>query len=109
MKRELSLLFAVCVLITQFCSLCPAKIEIDADTVALWLFDEGSGDVLRDFSGKGNDGKVVAAEWVPGKFGSALKFDGIGGKKDYVGIAGSESLDLDKALISCLYPGIFYF
>lgn len=41
-------------------------------------FDEGAGDKVTDKSGAGNDGKVVGAKWVDGKFGSALEFDGAG-------------------------------
>jgi hypothetical protein len=58
--------------------------KIDENTVALWLFDEGSGDVVKDFSGNGNNGKIFEAEWAPGKFGDALKFDGIADQTDYV-------------------------
>jgi len=39
-------------------------------------FDEGSGDVAQDDSGNGNDGAIEGAEWVEGKIGGALEFDG---------------------------------
>ena len=42
--------------------------------VGMWLFDEGEGDVAADSSGNGNDGRIVGAEWVDGKFGNALSF-----------------------------------
>ena len=32
--------------------------------MALYHFDEGSGDVLKDSSGNGHDGKIVGAKWV---------------------------------------------
>ncbi len=41
-----------------------ARLEPDADTLALYHFDEGTGDVLRDSSGNGHDGKIVGARWV---------------------------------------------
>jgi formylglycine-generating enzyme required for sulfatase activity len=41
-----------------------ARLEPDADTLALYHFDEGAGDVLRDSSGNGHDGKIVGARWV---------------------------------------------
>ena len=47
-----------------------------ADVVALWLFDEGQGDTVKDSSGNDNNGVIEGAEWTNGKFGSALKFDG---------------------------------
>ena len=47
------------------------------DGLVLYLpFDEGSGDVAKDVSGNGHDGKIDLPEWVAGKFGKALKFAG---------------------------------
>lgn len=44
--------------------------------VGYWSFDDGAGDVAKDSSGNGNDGKLIRGpEWVDGKFGKALKFD----------------------------------
>ena len=45
--------------------------------IGIWLLDEGQGDVAKDISGNGNDGKLVDAQWVEGKFGKGLEFDGI--------------------------------
>jgi len=42
----------------------PGRLESDPDTLALYHFDEGLGDVLKDASGQGHDGKIVAAKWV---------------------------------------------
>jgi len=43
----------------------PAKrFEADADTLALYHCDEGTGDVLRDSSGNNHHGKIVGAKWV---------------------------------------------
>ncbi|MBI1348014.1 protein kinase [bacterium] len=36
----------------------------DADTVALYRFLAGQGDVLRDFSGNGFHGKIMGATWI---------------------------------------------
>ena len=53
-----------------------------ADLVAHWTFDEGSGTVAEDFSGNGNDGTLEGdPQWVAGQIGGALEFDGSG---DYV-------------------------
>ena len=41
-----------------------ARLEPDADTLALYHFDEGSGDVLKDSSGNNHAGKNVGAKWV---------------------------------------------
>jgi hypothetical protein len=40
------------------------RFEPDADTLALYHFDEGEGDVLKDSSGNGHHGKIVGATWV---------------------------------------------
>jgi serine/threonine protein kinase len=48
----------------------PERFEPDADTLALYHFDEGSGDVLNDASGNGHHGKIVNAKWVPGIAGA---------------------------------------
>ena len=46
--------------------------------VGYWSFDEGKGDMAEDHSGNENDGEIKDAEWVKGKVGFALKFDGKG-------------------------------
>jgi len=54
-----------------------AKIDFE-NCVGMWLFDEDKGDVAKDSSSKGNDGKIVGkAKRVDGRFGSALDFDGV--------------------------------
>ncbi|MCI0743678.1 MAG: DUF1080 domain-containing protein, partial [Gemmataceae bacterium] len=40
------------------------RFELDADTLALYHFDEGKGDVLKDSSGNGHHGTIVDASWV---------------------------------------------
>ncbi|MFC1718237.1 LamG domain-containing protein [Candidatus Poribacteria bacterium] len=64
-----------------------------SDVVGLWLFDEGQGGTVKDSSGNGNDGVIEGAEWVDGKFGSALKFDG---ETTRVVIPSSDSLNVPE-------------
>ena len=45
------------------------RFEPDADTLALYHFDEGEGDVLKDSSGKDHHAKIMAAKWVKGGTG----------------------------------------
>ncbi|MBI2481461.1 MAG: hypothetical protein HYV60_23325 [Planctomycetia bacterium] len=40
------------------------RFEPDEHTLALYHFDEGRGDVLRDSSGNGHHGKIHNANWV---------------------------------------------
>ncbi|TSC85412.1 MAG: LamG domain-containing protein [Microgenomates group bacterium Gr01-1014_16] len=45
-----------------------------------WKMDEGSGSTTQDSSGNGNTGTLsgfAAADWVAGKYGKALNFDGV--------------------------------
>ena len=42
----------------------PTTFTPDKDTVALYRFDEGQGDVLKDSSGNKHHGKIVGAKWV---------------------------------------------
>jgi hypothetical protein len=50
-----------------------------ADLIGHWTFDDGSGAIAADSSGNGNDGVLMGdPEWVAGKIGGALDFDGDG-------------------------------
>lgn len=45
--------------------------------VVAWLMEEGAGKKVADSTGNHKDGEIVGkAEWVDGKFGKALRFDG---------------------------------
>lgn len=56
--------------------------------VGQWLFNEGTGSIVKDSSASKNDGKIYGATFVEGKRGSALSFDG----NDYVEIPHQASL-----------------
>jgi len=58
----------------------------DMDLLGWWKFDDGTGTIAVDSSGNGNDGTFVQdPEWVAGKFGSGLLFDGQGGERIALG------------------------
>lgn len=42
----------------------PTRMTSESDTLVLYDFDEGQGDVLHDRSGNGHHGKIVGAKWV---------------------------------------------
>jgi chitodextrinase len=64
--------------------------------VAAYGFNEGSGTVLTDLSGNGNNGTISGATWTTsGKFGSALVFNG---SSAVVTIADAPSLRLSNAM-----------
>jgi len=64
--------------------------------MAYWLMNEGSGSKVFDFSGNGNTGTLQGdTHFVPGRFGSALYFDGTG---DYVSCGHDSSLHIEKSI-----------
>ena len=72
--------------------------------VAAYGFNEGSGSVLNDLSGNGNNGTILDAAWVTsGKFGSALTFNGV---DSAVVVNDSPSLHLTKTMTleAWVYP-----
>jgi len=62
-----------------------------AELVAYWTFDEGSGDIVYDSSGNGNNGTINGATWDAGKYGNALLFNA---QDNYVEVPTSESLEI---------------
>jgi hypothetical protein len=77
----------------------PGSAVIDpGDIAGLWHFDDGNGDILQDASGNQNDGQINGkAEWVEGKFGKALQFDG---KDDWVEVSCSNIGTGDQLTVS---------
>lgn len=86
----------------------PAGAFTNGDLRALWLFDEGSGQVLKD--SKGNNTKGVLGStpgtdandpsWVAGAVGgsSALSFDG----DDFVDVRDSTTLESDAVTLAAV-------
>ena len=85
----ISLIITSLALVTQI----GAKIDLET-AMGIWLFDENRGTVATDISGNNNHGEIQGAEWVKGKFGTALKFNGTSAR---VVIADSDSLYAKKA------------
>lgn len=71
--------------------------EQDTSLVAYYTFEEGPGETVKDWSGKGNEGKNVNAKYVtlPGGKGYALGFDT---PKAHVNCGSDPSLDVAGAL-----------
>jgi len=72
------------------------RADLKERLVRLWLFDEQGGDVIKDFSGNGNDGTLKSdkIKRVKGKFGNALEFPG--DNNVYAEIPDAPWLDLEK-------------
>ena len=73
------------------------------DIIAIWTFDKGEGEVAYDVSGNGWDGTIVGAQWVDGKYGKALEFDGTDNRVD---ILGSEGLSGFSQMTIALWANI---
>jgi len=70
----------------------------DPSLAGWWKFDEGSGTTANDSSGNENHGTFNGdPQWVNGKFGKALKFDG---SSDYLDVPDSDSLDINGDQLS---------
>jgi len=77
-------------------AVCAQAQNQDPDLLGWWKLDDGTGTVTADSSGNGIDGVFVGdPEWVAGKFGSALLFDGQGGQRVSLG-----NLDVESGAIS---------
>lgn len=74
--------------------------------VGYWSFDDGSGTRVEDLSGNGNHGTLKSMEssdWVSGKRGGALSFDG---NSEYVsiGTTGINNIDSEITVSGWIYP-----
>ena len=63
--------------------------------VAAYAFDRGSGNVAVDSSGHRATGEIRGATWTPGRYGNALRFDGVA---SVVSVPASPALNLTNAM-----------
>ena len=68
---------------------------VDEDLILFLPFDQQGGKVAIDKSQYGNNGAIEDGEWVPGKFGNALEFDGITSRLE---VPSSDSLNPEEEL-----------
>jgi len=75
-----------------------AHAKIDKHSVAVWLFNEGKGDTIADFSGNGHEGKFDGnPKWAKAKFGMGLEIPG--DASGYVVVKDSDKLKLEQLTI----------
>jgi hypothetical protein len=68
---------------------------VEDGLVLAFGFNESAGTTATDTSGNGHVGAVREAQFVPGRFGNALSFDGV---NDWVTVADANSLDLSAGM-----------
>ncbi len=66
-----------------------------SDLCGSWEFDDGSGTIAADSSGKGNNGNLTGALWVDGRVGKALELNG---SSDYVNCGNDTSLEITQEI-----------
>ena len=79
--------------------LIPYELSVDANTVALWHFNENSGTTANDESPNNNDGTLINMEdegWVKSILANGLHLDGDG---EYVEVADDSSLNIQEFTI----------
>lgn len=81
--RRLSV-FGVAILFLAILAL-PGYAEIDPETIiGLWLMKQNADNIAKDYSGNGNDGRLMnGATWGAGKFDEALELKGNGGHVEF--------------------------
>ncbi len=88
MKKKQRLIYIIIIIWTLISNIS------DAGIVAYWSFGEGSGRLLKDHSGKNNNGQIVGSpKWAKGKSGKSLEFDGI---NDFIVISNNDSLNFGR-------------
>ncbi len=71
----------------------PAGLDTDPHLVGWWKLDDGEGKTIKDSSGKGRNGTLEGeGEWVAGRDGKALEFNG----KNCIEIAGYKGISGTK-------------
>lgn len=74
MQRTKALQYAMPILMVIVILSIPRSATMAQQIVGHWNFDEGSGNVVHDSSGKNNAGEIVSAKWAEGISGKALAF-----------------------------------
>ena len=89
MMRHAYLVWLLCTALSAADKPGGGPFEPDAHTLALYHFDGDSPTRALDSSGRGNHGQIVGAARTDGRFGRAMRFDGV---DDYVLVPDAESL-----------------
>jgi hypothetical protein len=75
--------------------------KVDEHTIAVWLFDEGEGDVITDSSGNGHNGTITGSlKWVDARYNGGLEFPG--DDTGYVVVESSPLFEVEQLTIEAL-------
>ncbi len=75
-------------------------VDVITGVVGAWTMNEGEGATAYDYSGYGNNGTIMGASWIDGKYNKALLFDGI---DDLVTVPHSDSLKSPSTFTLCIW------
>ena len=66
----------------------------------VWHFDEGSGDIVREATGSGNDGKFndPGIQWTEGKINKGLAFTGSNTHPHWIDVPHSPDMNIQNAI-----------
>ena len=91
MKKTVAKVILIIIISLALTGKMSAEIDLES-AIGIWLFDEGTGNIAKDTSGKGNHGKLMDnPKWVEGKFNTALEFDG---NDDWVDCGNDDTLSV---------------
>jgi hypothetical protein len=85
-----SLVLVLCALALQ-----TGRVASQANLVAAWSFNEGTGSTSDDRSANDHTATLSGATWTTGRYGSGLAFDGV---DDVVAVTDANPLDLSTAV-----------
>ena len=91
------ILYRLVIYLMLIAGVCLRSHAQDEHTVALYTFETGTGKVVKDLAGNGNDGTLMGTKWGEGNPGGGLVFGG-NAPRDFVEIPDSDSLDLVEGL-----------
>ena len=85
------------ILFTFIFLMIPSVMSADfSDGLILYhTYDKGEGDVAQDISGSGHDGKIDNPNWVNGKSGKSLQFNGAG-SGTFVTVQSTDALNVNE-------------
>ncbi len=82
------------------------ELMFDGTVVGHWTFDENQGEIAYDESGYGNHGYLYGdVSWGPGKFGTALYFDG---NEDYVKVIDDPTITITTGSFTFVFWAKFF-